>query len=227
MTAFDQSDDPMDDFSVSTGSSLRAVILDYGDVVSLPCDPAILSWMASIFGVPVDRLRQTYGRFRHDYDRGALDAQQYWRNVAEANGVNLTDAQIEQLRKADVAMWGRLNQPILRWVEQLRRARFRTALLSNMHHDMVEHLRANAEWTKGFDVLTLSSSLGMAKPDPEIFQCCLKQLGVSADQALFIDDRDANIEAALRLGISGIAAPTTEALVDMLEMSGFTPVPEL
>lgn len=217
----------MDDFSVSTGSQLKAIILDYGDVVSLPCDPAILSWMASSFGVPIDRFRQTYGQFRHDYDRGGLDASQYWRNIAEANGVKLTDAQIDELRKADVAMWGRLNEPILRWVEELRQAGFKTALLSNMHPDMVEHLKANGEWTKRFDVLTLSSSLGMAKPEPEIFQYCLSKLGVSANQALFIDDRDANIDAALRLGISGIAAPTTAALVDMLEILGFTPVPEL
>lgn len=217
----------MDDFSVSTGSPLRAVILDYGDVVSLPADPEVLAWMAAQFQVPLKRFRQTYGRFRHDYDRGAFSAAEYWTNVGAANGVAVTDQQIEELRKADVKMWSRLNQPVLDWVYELREAGYKTALLSNMHHDMVQHIRANAEWTKRFDFLALSSSLGMAKPEPEIFEHCLKELGVAANEALFIDDRDENIEGALRVGLSGIVVPTTLALVDMLETIGFNPVPRI
>jgi putative hydrolase of the HAD superfamily len=96
-----------------------------------------------------------------------------------------------------------------------------------MHDDMVQHIRANGAWAKRFDVVVLSSTLRMVKPEPEIFEHCLKGLGVSASEALFIDDRDTNIEGALRAGISGITAPTSEALVDMLEMMGFTPVPNL
>jgi putative hydrolase of the HAD superfamily len=206
-------------------SSLRAVILDYGDVISLPADPAVMSWMAAVFQVPLDRFRRTYSDFRHDYDRGALEAAEYWQKIGEANGVTLDAEQIAQLRKADVTMWGRLNPVILHWAKELRLAGFKTAVLSNMHADMIEHLQQNGEWTKSFDYLTLSSKLGMAKPEPEIFQHCLKGLGVSAGEAMFIDDRDVNIEAAVRLGIAGIVAPNTEALVDLLEAIGFSPVP--
>ena len=217
----------MDDFTISTGSQLRAVILDYGDVISLPADPTVLKWMAALFQVPVKRFRETYGQFRHEYDRGALEATDYWKKVGEANGVCLNAEQIDQLRQADVAMWSRLNRPVLDWVEDLGEAGYKTALLSNMHHDMVQHLRSNGEWTKRFDFLTLSSSLGMAKPEPEIFEHCMHGLGVQAHEAIFIDDREANIDGALRAGLAGIFAPTTEALVDMLNTIGFSPVPRL
>jgi putative hydrolase of the HAD superfamily len=208
-------------------SSLRAVILDYGDVISLPADPAVMSWMAALFQVPLGRFRHTYGQFRHDYDLGALKAEEYWRKIGEANGVTLDGDQITQLREADVKMWGRLNPAILEWAKELRLAGFKTAVLSNMHHDMVQHIRAQDQWKECFDVLTLSSAIGMAKPEPEIFEYCLKQLNVSAGEALFIDDRDCNIDGALRVGISGIVAPTPEALVDMLDTIGFFPVPEV
>ena len=208
-------------------SNLRAVILDYGDVISLPADPAVMSWMASLFQVPLEGFRHSYGLFRHDYDRGTLDATEYWRKIGEANGVMLDADQVAELRRADVTMWGRLNKHILNWANALRLAGFKTAVLSNMHNDMVEHLRANSEWTKRFDFLTLSSSLGMAKPEPEIFQYCLKGLGVSAEEAVFIDDREANVEAAVRLGLLGIFAPSTEDLRSTLEGIGFTPLPEL
>lgn len=206
---------------------IKAVILDYGEVISHPADPKVISWMAQMFGVQVQGFRQTYGQFRHDYDRGTLSAIEYWTNVGEANGIHPSAEQIDELRKADVRMWSRLNQSVLDWVLELREAGFKTAVLSNMHDDMVQHLRTNGEWTKRFDVVTLSSSLGTAKPEPEIFEHCLNGLGVTASEAIFIDDREANIEGALRVGLSGIVAPTTEALVTMLEAMGFSPVPKL
>jgi putative hydrolase of the HAD superfamily len=206
---------------------IKAIILDYGDVISLPADPLVIKWMASQFQVPIRRFRETYGQFRLDYDRGTLDATEYWNEVAHANGLTLSPERIAQLRKADVAMWGRLNEAVLRWAGELRLAGFKSAVLSNMHYDMVEHVRFNGEWTKRFDLVVLSSALGMAKPEPEIFEYCLKGLGVSAGETLFIDDRDANIEAAIRLGMNGIVAPTTDALVDLLGAMGFSPLPEL
>ena len=206
---------------------IKAVILDYGDVISLPADPAVIAWMAQLFQVPLDRFRYTYALFRHDYDRGALEAAEYWGKIGEANGVTLDGEQIVQLRKADVAMWSRLNPAILHWAEELRDFGYKTAVLSNMHADMIEHIRLNGDWTKSFDLLVLSSSLGMAKPEPEIFQYCLKGLGVSAGEAMFIDDREANIEAAVKLGLGGILAPSPEDLRDTLEAFKFTPLPEL
>jgi putative hydrolase of the HAD superfamily len=133
--------------------------------------------------------------------------------------------QIEELRKADVTMWARLNPDILLWAESLRAAGYKTAILSNMHDDMVQHLRSNGDWTKRFDSLTLSSAIGMAKPDSAIFEYCLNSLGVHAEEALFIDDREANIEGALRAGISGIYAPSSEELRNTLSAIGFTPLP--
>jgi putative hydrolase of the HAD superfamily len=208
-------------------TTIRAVILDFGDVISLPADPKVIQSMAQFFGLTEIRFREIYGSFRLDYDGGVYSAAEYWKRVAHAAGRNVSTDEIEQLRKADVTMWGRLNPDILLWVERLRAAGYKTAILSNMHDDMVQHLRSNGNWTKRFDSLTLSSAIGMAKPDPDIFEYCLKSLGVRPEEALFIDDREANIEGALRAGISGIYAPSPEELRNTLAAIGFTPLPEV
>jgi putative hydrolase of the HAD superfamily len=209
-----------------TTQPIRAVILDYGDVISLPRDPAVLSEMAAIYKLPEGEFRKIYDFFRHDYDRGSFDAQGYWRRIGEKAGVEPTEDDIARLREADVRMWARLNQAILRWADQLRGAGFKTAVLSNMHHDMVERVRSNGDWSRRFDCLTLSSAIRMAKPEPEIFKYCLNCLGVAAEEALFIDDREANVRAAEEVGIRGIVAPSTEALKAKLAEMGFEPVPE-
>jgi putative hydrolase of the HAD superfamily len=209
------------------GPKFRAVILDFGDVISHPADPEVLSWMAALFQVPVEQFRQTYSKFRLDYDRGSLAADEYWVKVGSASGVLPTPEQITELRKADVAMWSRLNQTVLNWVLDLRSAGYKTAVLSNMHRDMIQHLHSNGEWTSRFDFLTLSAELGTAKPSREIFEHCLNGLGVSASEALFIDDREANIESARNLGIVGIVAPTTAGLVEKLTKIRFHPLPKI
>lgn len=205
---------------------IKAVILDFGDVISLPADPEVIAWMAGEFGVSVDGFRQTYSRFRHDYDKGTLDAASYWTMIADACGKKLTGEEIAQLRKHDVKMWSRLNPRVLRWNEALRQAGYKTAILSNMHADMVERIRTGAEWATQFDALALSAELGMAKPEPGIFEYVLGQLNLEPSQAMFVDDREANVDAAVRLGLMGIHAPTTDALVDLLGVLGFSPLPD-
>ena len=205
---------------------IRAVILDYGDVISLPRDPAVLREMAAIFKLPEDEFRKHYDFFRHDYDRGSFDAEGYWRRIGEQAGVAPTEDDLARLREADVRMWARLNPAILRWADKLRAAGFKTAVLSNMHQDMVARIRGDSEWSRRFDCLTLSSAIKMAKPELEIFKYCLKCLGVDPSEALFIDDRESNVRAAEEVGIRGIVAPSTEELKEKLKAIGFAPVPE-
>jgi putative hydrolase of the HAD superfamily len=205
---------------------IRAVILDYGDVISQPAEPAVIAKMTAMFRVPEHRFRHLYGSFRLDYDRGTLSANEYWTKIAQAAGTELSTNQIAELRRDDVAMWSRLNVSILRWVDQLRAAGMRTAVLSNMHDDMVQHVRANGDWTKSFDCVTLSSAIHMAKPDTEIFNYCLKCLEVDPDEALFVDDRERNVQAARALGMRGIVAPSPEHLRTNLQAIGFVPLPQ-
>ena len=52
-----------------------------------------------------------------------------------------------------------------------------------------------------FDVIFNTAELGVAKPDPAVFVLVLEQLGIDADQALCIDDLEANVEGARAGGL--------------------------
>src|ERR1035438_9087426 len=83
-------------------SPIRAVILDYGEVISQPPDPAAIATMAGILELPVDRFRSLYASLRHAYDRGDLDGDEYWAGIAREAGVNLSAFQVARLRELDV-----------------------------------------------------------------------------------------------------------------------------
>ena len=206
--------------------SIRAVILDYGDVISQPPDPAAIFAMAEVFNLPVDRFRELYGSLRHRYDRGDLSAHEYWTEIAQAAAVELSASQVEQLRRIDVAMWSQLNPSVLRWAGQLRMAGLKTAVLSNMHDDMVQEFCKDPIWAEKFDCLALSAVIRIAKPDAGIFRHCLECLSVAPSEALFVDDREINVRAAQALGIRGIVAASPAELRRQLEAIGFTPLPE-
>jgi 2-haloacid dehalogenase len=43
----------------------------------------------------------------------------------------------------------------------------------------------------------------MVKPDPIIYQTALKRFGISAENALFVDDRQENVDGAIACGLQG------------------------
>ncbi len=57
----------------------------------------------------------------------------------------------------------------------------------------------------GFDVPIFSAEVGLAKPDPRIYQLVLDCLQLQPNDAVFIDDNLPNIDEAHALGMHGTA----------------------
>lgn len=206
-------------------SAVKAVIFDYGEVLCLAPTPQDIEESAQILGITPDLFRTFWARNRDLYDRGDLSPEVYWRKLARDAGKTLTGDQLQDLRKRDVEMWSRLNPAMLAWLEKLFTAGTKTAVLSNMHIDMIHLVRERFRWLDRVNWKTLSAEVRLIKPDPAIFHYCLQGLGVEAAQALFIDDRSVNVEAAQALGIHAIQFTSIVELRDKLEAAKFLTLP--
>jgi putative hydrolase of the HAD superfamily len=205
---------------------IRAVIYDFGEVLSYAPPPDTLAAIAELLQVTVAKFREYYYAERQDYDRGVLTGEQYWQAVARDAGTQLTQEQIEWLRRTDVAMWSNVNPQMLAWAAQLRDEGMQTAVLSNMHEDMAKSVRTEFAWIRDFPCFVLSAEVGFAKPDPEIFQHCLECLKLKPSEALFIDDKPRNARAAEELGIAAICADSPATIRDRLKQAGWNgPLP--
>ena len=67
-----------------------------------------------------------------------------------------------------------------------------------------------------FHPVLLSCQTGVSKPHPHAFKLLLKCLKVPANQVIFIDDQEQNIQAAQLLGIDGIQCVSYEQLKESL-----------
>jgi putative hydrolase of the HAD superfamily len=183
---------------------IRGVILDYGNVFCLMPGPKDFAPLYELSGIQKSQFQESFWRHRLEYDRGSLDGFAYWQTIATEAIVTLDPAQIDKLIAADVALWQRIHPALVAWVQSLRGANLKTAILSNMPLDVSRYVRQNAQWMKLFDSTVFSAELGMLKPEPEIYATSLAGLKVRPAEALFIDDSAANVEGARAIGMHAL-----------------------
>jgi putative hydrolase of the HAD superfamily len=199
----------------------KAVIFDYGLVLSGPQPKAEVEAMASLLQMDFDTFYDSSWRYRLEYDQAALDATSYWNAVAQRA---LSPEDIARLIDIDNRSWTHPNLVMPGWARQLRQAGLRTAILSNMPvpvRDAVER----CEWLPEFDCRTYSCDLRITKPSPEIYQHCLAKLGIAPSETLFLDDRPENIRAAEALGVHGIVFTTPQEAAAEIDRRFGIPVP--
>ena len=90
-------------------------------------------------------------------------------------------------------------------VRRLRSDGYRTAIVTNNVKEFSDRWRRLIPVDELFDLVIDSSEVGVRKPDPRIYEIALERLGgVAPERAVFLDDFEANVEAARRLGLHGI-----------------------
>jgi putative hydrolase of the HAD superfamily len=110
---------------------------------------------------------------------------------------------------------------IVERVRAIREAGYRTALVTNNVAEFGDGWRGLIPVDELFEVVIDSCRVGLRKPDPRIFRLALEQLdGVRPEQAVFLDDFEAHVAGARRLGMHGIVVgeDRTEALAQLDEL---------
>lgn len=198
---------------------IRAVIFDYGMVLSHPQDPAALNNLLTITGLDRSTFDSHYWTHRHAYDEGKLNGRTYWQRFATDAAIELTATDIERLIENDVLMWCTINEPMLAWAKTLAESGLRIGILSNMGEETLSYMRQEFAWLGDFHHHTWSCELGIAKPNPAIYTYTCEKLDVSPEEALFLDDKLENVEAAHRVGLQAIQFKNVEQLQAELSAS--------
>jgi putative hydrolase of the HAD superfamily len=209
--------------------ALRAVVFDFGMVLTDVPDPVAHAELMRITGLPADRFEDLYWADRHAYDEGKLNGVTFWQKLSADAGLNLSSAAIGELNQWDARMWTTQNPVMVAWQQRIKERGLRTAILSNMGDAVRASIDREFAWLKRFDVLVWSYELGIAKPDPAIYRYTLEKLGTQPEETLFLDDKPVNIEAARALGMKGIVFSDVKRLREGLiaaGMDGELPLPE-
>ena len=135
-------------------------------------------------------------------EEGRISPEEWRESIRRCVSVPVTDKQIDDAFNAFL-----VDIPVekLRMLRRLKE-KYRVVMLSNTNKVMFESKIPELFKIDGlrmedyFDKFFLSYEMGMSKPSPEIFIRVAKELGIEPQEALFVDDSLANIEAASKLG---------------------------
>ena len=180
------------------------MIFDYGEVISLPPSAGDREVIAGLAGVGQDSgpFWQAYFAHREGLDQGRSGVAAYWHAIAGEVGASWDDARVHELWAADFRSWLSINPGTIEVLADLRAGGTRLALLSNAGPDFGSYFR-HGPLGDFFAECYVSGELGLLKPRPEIYRHVLDDLGISAAEAVFIDNREANVRGAEALGMTG------------------------
>jgi putative hydrolase of the HAD superfamily len=150
-----------------------------------------------------------YDEFAKKLDSGAIDHEEFFALLAGRSNESL-----ETVRAA-FTDHEPLNAQLIHLIRSSLTS-YSIGLISN-GSQKVRTLLNEAGITDIFDQITLSSEVGMIKPQPGIFTASFEALGATAEEVIYIDDREENLFAARELGAQTIQFTSVEALEAILK----------
>ena len=89
-------------------------------------------------------------------------------------------------------------------LDELHAAGVRLLALTNWSAELFPHARERFPFLDRFEAIVVSGEERLAKPDPALYRVLLERHGVDAGRAVFVDDREVNVEVARSEGMVGL-----------------------
>jgi putative hydrolase of the HAD superfamily len=185
-----------------------AVLFDFGGVLTSSPFTAIRAWAVEHGHEPEGLLRMFIGYPHetehpfHRAERGELSALDMFTEISvEAGKLGIDPAGFA----AGLSMTTR--DDVIEYIRGLRTDGIALALVTNNFAEMSGHWRTMAPVDDLFDVVVESSSEGVRKPTPAIYERTLERLGVPAHRTAFLDDLEDNIVGSQAVGLHSILVP--------------------
>lgn len=186
---------------------IRAVITDFGGVLTVPLDQAFAGAQERTGVSPEDmreamfRATETHGGSPPlwELERGEISEQEFLDRLgAELPG----DATLQGFGAAYFEHL-RSNEQMISFMRELRARGLRAAILTNNVREWDGLWRAKVSDLEAvFETVVDSAWVGIRKPDRKIYELTLERLGnVAPEECLFVDDLEINCTAAAEIGM--------------------------
>lgn len=196
-------------------SAPKAIISDFGGVLTTPLGNAFAAWLRES-GVALEDLGKALvaSMERHGehplfvLERGELTEPEFIARLEQELG----DHSLDGMGEAFISGLER-NHEMIEYVAELRGRGLRAALLTNNVREWEPRWRAMLpEIDEVFEVVVDSAFVGMRKPEPAIYHLTVERLGggLTAADCVFVDDIAINCDAARELGMTAVLFETTD-----------------
>jgi putative hydrolase of the HAD superfamily len=210
--------------SAAPGNAIRAIISDFGGVLTSPLLDSFVAFESSS-GISPEALGSAMGAVAARDRANPLFELETGR-MTEATFLEKLAAELTAQLGREVELHGfgefylenlRPNQRLIEYMRGLHDRGYRTAICTNNVREWERMWRAKLPVDEIFDVVVDSAFVGTRKPEPRIYEITLERLGVEAGAALLIDDVELNCAAARELGIRSVWFRSNEQAIGEIE----------
>lgn len=188
---------------------IKAVIFDAGGVLVDNPWPGMRTHYSQHLSVSEEEFEKVFPENLQDWHTGKISEDEFWKRMARSLKVTLPKS--ENVWITGLLGTYREKQEIYKFIKQIKADGYKTAILSNTEFPVVKLLTEKNY--PHFDALIFSCEVGIAKPDAEIYIHTLEKLAIKPEEAIFIDDKKENIDAAEKLGIHGVLFDTADRVI--------------
>jgi putative hydrolase of the HAD superfamily len=194
--------------------AIKAIIFDMEGVLMINNEIDLSACWAKALNVPYDAVHDVfYGEMNDKADLGDVSQADFDRYLITTLGLGMEMLPVVQ-KVIDEECF--IDQVLVEKIMELKQ-KYKIGLLSNYTDMMREKIEKEWKITHLFDDIIISYEVGLIKPDPAIFELALSRLGVSASEAVLIDDRIKNIDGARQFGLHAIHYQTRQQALAELE----------
>ncbi len=204
----------MNSYKNTNVHQITTILFDVGGVLLTDFIEKKVIDLARKYGVNSSVLMRAKEEYRPLADKGQISDTDFWERVLNSANIKATendwnlDSYMEEIDGG------------IELARKLKQNGYQIAILSNDSKQMSEQRRAKYGFDSLFYKIFISSSFGVVKPDPEIFEIALNELKVSPWQCVFIDDRKENIETGQQIGIHSVLFKNSNQAINELNKIG-------
>ncbi|OBK88458.1 HAD family hydrolase [Mycolicibacter sinensis] len=182
---------------------ISAVVFDMGGVLTVDPFEACRAYAREL-GIPLDTfVDQLRGPVFAEVECGQLAIRDFLkfacRDVSERLGVA-----VDIRRLADCLAAGqRVRAEMVTLIGDLTARGIKVGVLTNNAKEAASWWRSGVLPVESFTAVVDSSQVGIRKPDPAIYALTAKRMGSRAEELLYFDDLDENVDGAVSAGLAG------------------------
>jgi HAD superfamily hydrolase (TIGR01509 family) len=184
------------------GAKLPIFIFDFGGVViKWKNNNPIFDYIADRYGVPRVEMRRVFELALPSLETGDVSMRAFLDEALGRFGKRLAKGDSpDELWSLPFERLVKFREGTVRLVSSLRRRGYLVYLFSNTSIPHAKLVRRKG-WDRLFDGFLTSCELGSMKPSAVAFERALAEVGATASEVAFIDDKEENVTGARDYGI--------------------------
>lgn len=195
---------------------IKAVIFDMGGVVcSSVGSEQVYDFLAEKLALTKKEIMSQLNDLEREYQQNKITRGElvstFLARIKKVGHLNPKGFYLEGYEKSSP-----IQEEVMELARQLK-TKYKVGMLTNVINEHYRVHKKRGDYECFEEYLVASNKVGMRKPNKEIYLYTLKKMGIEPQEALFIDDKERNLETACKLGMKVILAKNPKQVVADVE----------